>query len=170
MNIFQIGLLFSLPVHTYLLTVKQVIDRFLFMCIWQSVQSATCAFQYLCFRTKADFCLCRVLSFIFYWFGMVRRKLTIPESWQAVGMHNGSFSNRRVADHFRVNHSIIVRLMQRFRETGNTTHRPRAGRPRKTTPREDRLISRRARQRPFSTAGALRGSLALGSHISTHTL
>jgi hypothetical protein len=44
------------------------------------------------------FCVCRVLSFIFYWFGMMRRKLTIPERWQAVGMHNGGFSNRRVAD------------------------------------------------------------------------
>jgi hypothetical protein len=30
---------------------------------------------------------------------------------------------RRVADHFRVNHSIIVRLMQRFRQTGNVTDR-----------------------------------------------
>jgi hypothetical protein len=56
-------------------------------------------------------------------------------------------------------HSIIVRLMQRFRQTGNVTDRPRAGRPRKTTPREDRLISRRARQRPFSTAGAVRSNL-----------
>ena len=101
---------------------------------------------------------------------LVRRKLTIPERWRAVGMHNGGFSHRRVADHFRVNHSIIVRLMQRFRQTGNVTDRPRAGRPRKTTPREDRLISRRARQRPFSTAGALRGNLAFGGHISTRTV
>jgi transposase len=75
-------------------------------------------------------------------------------------MHNGGFSHRRVVDHFRVNHSIIVRLMQCFRQTGNVTDRPRAGRPRNTTPREDRLISRRARQLPFSTAGALRGNLA----------
>ena len=35
------------------------------------------------------------------------------------------------------------------------------------TPREDRLISRRARQRPCSTAGALRGNLAFGGHIIT---
>jgi transposase len=114
--------------------------------------------------------LCRVLSFIFYWFGMVRRKLTIPERWQAVGMHNGGLSHRRVADHFRVNHSIIVRLMQRFRQTGKVTDRPRAGRPRKTTPREDRLISRRTWKRPFSTTGALRGNLAFGGHISTRTV
>jgi transposase len=114
--------------------------------------------------------LCRVLSFIFYWFGMVRRKLTIPERWQAVGMHNGSFSHRRVANHFRVNHSISVRLMHRFRQTGNVTDRSRAGRPRKTTPREDRLISKRARQQPFSTADALHGNLAFGGHISTRTV
>jgi hypothetical protein len=54
-------------------------------------------------------------------------------------LHNSGFSHRRGADHFRVNHSIIVRLMQRFCQTGNVTDRPRAGRPRKTTPREDRL-------------------------------
>jgi hypothetical protein len=46
--------------------------------------------------------------------------------------------------------------MQRFRQTGNVTDRPRAG--------------RRARQRPFSTAGALRGNLAFGGHISTRTV
>jgi transposase len=77
---------------------------------------------------------------------MVRRKLTIPERWQAVGMHIGGFSHRRVADHFRVNHSIIVRLMQCFRQTGNVTDRPRAGRPRKMMPRVDWLISRRVLQ------------------------
>ena len=96
---------------------------------------------------------------------MVRRKLTIPERWQAVGMYNVGFSHRRVADHFRVNHSIIVRLMQHFRQTGNVTDR---------LPQNDAergpLISRRARQRPFSTASALRGNLAIGGHISTHTV
>jgi hypothetical protein len=56
------------------------------------------------------FFLCRVLSFIFYWFGMVRRKLTIPERWQAVGMHNGGFSHRRVADRRRL---ITVRVLMR---------------------------------------------------------
>jgi hypothetical protein len=40
--------------------------------------------------------LCRVLSFIFHLFGMVRRKLTIPERWQAVGMHQWcGFKSRR---------------------------------------------------------------------------
>jgi transposase len=101
---------------------------------------------------------------------MVRRKLTIPERWHVVGMHNDGFSHRRVADHFSVNHSIIVQLMQRFRQTGNVADRPRADRPRKATPREDLLMSRPARQQPFSTAGALRGNLAFGGHITTRTV
>jgi hypothetical protein len=60
--------------------------------------------------------------------------------------------------------------MQRFHQTGNDTDGPRTGRSRKTTPREDRLISRRAWQRPFSTAGALLGNLAFGGHISTRNV
>ena len=79
-------------------------------------------FSTFVFANESWFFLCRVLSFILYWFGMVPRTLTIPERWQVVGMHNKhGFSHRRVADHFRVNHSIIVRLMQHFRQTGNVT-------------------------------------------------
>jgi hypothetical protein len=155
MNLFQIGLLFSLPVHTYLLTCE---TGYWSICIY--VYMTGCVkchvyFSTFVFANESWFVLCRVLNFIFYWFGMMRRKLTIPERWQAVGMHNGGFSHIRVTYHFSVNHSIIVRLMQRFRQT---------------TPREDRLISRRARQRPFSTTGVLRGKLAFGGHISTRTV
>jgi hypothetical protein len=138
MNLFQIGLLFSLPVHTYLLTSETGYwSIFIYVYITGCVKCHV-YFPTFVFANESWFFLCWVLSFIFYWFGMVRRILTIPERWQAVGMHNGGFSHRRVADHFRVNHSIIVRLMQRFRQTGNVTDRPRVGRPRKTTPREDR--------------------------------
>ena len=108
MNLFQICLLFSLPVHTYLLTCETgcwSMSIYVYMtgCVKYHVYFST-----FVFANESWFCLCRVLSFIFYWFGMVWRKLTIPERWQAVGMHNGGFSHRRMADHFRVNHSIIV--------------------------------------------------------------
>jgi hypothetical protein len=39
-------------------------------------------------------------------------RFEISSLLEAVGMHKGGFSHRRVADHFRVIHSIIVRLMQ----------------------------------------------------------
>jgi hypothetical protein len=132
---FQIGLLFSLPVHTYLLTCETGYwSIFIYVYITGCVKCHM-YFSTFVFANESWFFLCRVLNFIFYWFGMVRRKLTIPERWQAVGMHNSGLSHRRVADHFRVNHSIIVQLMQCFRQTGNVTDRPRVGRPRKTMQR-----------------------------------
>ena len=157
MKLFQTGLLFSLPVHTYLLTCETSYWSIFIYVYMPGCVKCHMYFSTFVFANESWFFLCRFVSFIFYWFGMVRRTLTISERWQAVCMHNGGISHRRVTDNFRVNHSIIVRLMQRFRQTGNVIDRPRAGRPRKTTPREDRLISRRARQWPFSTADALRG-------------
>jgi transposase len=65
-------------------------------------------------------------------------------------MHNGDLSHIKVADHFRVNHTIIVRLIQRFRQTAIVIDRPRADSPRKTTPREDRLISKQANASHYS--------------------
>ena len=86
MNLIQIGLLFSLPVHTYLLTCETGCWS-----IFMYVYMTGCVKCYVYFSTfvianESYFFLCRVLSFIFYWFGMVRRKLTIPERWQAVGI------------------------------------------------------------------------------------
>jgi transposase len=170
MNLFQIGLLFWLPVHTYLFTCETGYwSIFIYVYMTGSVKCHV-YFSTFVFAYESWLFMCRVSSFIFYWFGMVRRKLTIPERWQSVGIHNGGLSHRRVADHFRVNNSIIGRLMQRFRQTGNVTDCPRAGRPRKTTTRDYRLISRRGRQQSFSTAGALRGNVAFGGHTSTPTV
>jgi hypothetical protein len=121
---------------TYILTFlwnRLLIDFYL--CVYDRVCKVPHVLFNTCVCERKLIFLCRVLSFIFYWFGMMRRKLTIPERWQALGMHNGGFSHRRVADHFRVNHSIIVRLMQCVRQTRNVTDHPRADRPRKTIPR-----------------------------------
>ena len=101
---------------------------------------------------------------------MMRRTLTIPERRQAVGMHNGCFSHGRVAYHFIINHSIIVRLMQPFHQTGIVIDRPRAGRPRKTTSRGGPAHIQTGATTLFSTSDALRGNLAFGGHISTRTV
>jgi IS30 family transposase len=45
---------------------------------------------------------------------MVRRKLTLAERSQAVGMSQAGFSNRRVAGQMGVHHSAIDCVMQHF--------------------------------------------------------
>ena len=49
---------------------------------------------------------------------MVRRKMSIAERWQAVGMNSAGLSNRRIAANFGVNNSVISRLLARHRHTG----------------------------------------------------
>jgi transposase len=71
---------------------------------------------------------------------MARRKLTIAERWQAIGMSNTGISSRNIALQFNVNHTVIGRLIQRYHQTGTVNDRPRSGRPRLTFPREDRRI------------------------------
>ena len=57
-------------------------------------------------------------------------------------MTQTGFSNKRVAEQMVVHHSVIYRLIQRLQAAGMVDERPRSGMPRKTTPREDRLIAR----------------------------
>jgi hypothetical protein len=71
MNLFQIGLLFSLPVHTCLLTCETgywsiFIHVYMTGCVKCHVYFST-----FVFANQSWFVLCRVLSFIFYWFGVV---------------------------------------------------------------------------------------------------
>jgi hypothetical protein len=41
---------------------------------------------------------------------MLRRNLTIPERWQAVGMHNGDFSHRKTANRFEIS-SLLEKIL-----------------------------------------------------------
>lgn len=86
---------------------------------------------------------------------MARRKLTIAERWQAIGMSNTGMSSRNIAVQFNVNHTVIGRLIQRYHQTGTVNDRPRSGRPRLTFPREDRLLTRRAKRSPFRSTTKL---------------
>ena len=49
-------------------------------------------------------------------------------------------THQAVADHFDVSRIIISRLMIRLRQTGRTNDRPRNGRPRMTSQRQDRHL------------------------------
>ena len=55
-------------------------------------------------------------------------------------MKNAGLSTWNIAGQFRVNQSIIVRLLQRYRADGTTSERQRSGRPRKTNECENRYL------------------------------
>ncbi|KAK7106723.1 hypothetical protein V1264_017946 [Littorina saxatilis] len=73
-----------------------------------------------------------------------RRKLNEFEKGRAVAWFQDDVPKREVTRRLHVSISVIVRLIQRFTATGRVQERRRPGRPKKTTPREDRLIERLA--------------------------
>ena len=69
-------------------------------------------------------------------------RLRAEERNRALGHLEAGVDARQVANIFNVHISTIYRLQHRMRVTGTTDDRPRPGRPRVTTPREDRHLVR----------------------------
>lgn len=67
-------------------------------------------------------------------------KLTVAQRNRAVGMLQAGMSARAVARTMNCCHSTILRLWQLFQQRGNVQERPRTGRPRVTTPAQDRWV------------------------------
>ena len=66
--------------------------------------------------------------------------MTFDQPERVIGMLTAGMSASDVARHFQRHESTISRLLNRFQQTGNVSDRPRSGKPRKTTPREDRFL------------------------------
>ena len=76
-------------------------------------------------------------------------------------------STAEVADTFNVSHRQVQRIRKRYEETGDVFDKPRSGRPRKTTVREDRLLARKSKASPFSTAAELHETWSPEVPVST---
>ena len=71
---------------------------------------------------------------------------------RTIGMLNAGMSARDVARHFQRHESTVCQL---FQQTGNVADRLRSGRPRKTTPREDRYLTTSSRRNRFLSSRKL---------------
>ena len=67
-------------------------------------------------------------------------RLTDVQKGRAIALLMQGQRQQQVANHFGVNVSAIERLVRRLRETGHLADRPRSGRPRVTSRRQDRTI------------------------------
>ena len=67
-------------------------------------------------------------------------RLTDVQRGRAIALLMQDQRQQQVANHFGVNVSTIERLVRRLRETGHLADRPRSGRPRVTSRRQDRTI------------------------------
>lgn len=103
---------------------------------------------------------------------MVRRQLTIEDRGRAIAWLQDGNTQRNVALRLGVSQSVVGRLWQRYQATNSVRNRPRSGRPRSTTNREDRYITNMALRQRTTTARRLRDNLrtATGTRVSDQTI
>ena len=82
-------------------------------------------------------------------------RLSNLERARALGVLQGGQTVAEVAIRFNVSRSTIKRLRHRFRDTGDVKDRPRSGRPRVTTVRQERYIETTAARARFITANQI---------------
>ena len=97
-----------------------------------------------------------------------RPGMTFKQREKAIGMLTAGMSARDVARHFQRHESTINRLLNRFLPTGNV----KSGRPRKTTPREDRFLTTSSRRNRFLSSRNLGRLLrnATGTRVYDRTV
>ena len=101
-----------------------------------------------------------------------RRRMEDSEHLRAVGCIEAGQSITDVALFFGVHHSVISRLWKQFQTTQTVVRRPVAGRPRVTTPAEDRYIAILAKRnrRATSTRVTFLVTASIGKTISADTV
>ena len=68
-------------------------------------------------------------------------RLSLLDKARAIGQLEAGIHQNVVAQNYGISQSTVSRLRQEFRETGDVKDRPRSGRPKVTTPAEDRYIN-----------------------------
>lgn len=79
-------------------------------------------------------------------------------------------STAEVAGTFNVSQRSVQRIKKRREETGDVFDMPRSGRPHKTTAREERLLVRKSKASPSSTAAELQQAWSPQVPVSTRTV
>ena len=101
-----------------------------------------------------------------------RPGMTFEQRERTIGMLTAGMSARDVARYYPRHESTISRLLNRFQQTGNVADRPRSGRPRKTTLREDRFLTTSSRHNRFLSSQKLGRLLrnATGTRVCDRTV
>ena len=102
-------------------------------------------------------------------------KLTNMDRARAIGFLEAGWVQTDVAIHFGVSRLTISRLQARLRATGDVADRPRSGRPRVTTRRQDRYIEVQATRSRFVSAHQIQLNIQAAAgpgnqRISTQTI
>ena len=95
-----------------------------------------------------------------------RRHLSEHEQGIAIGLLREGLSLRDVGRRLGVSHTVILRLRDRYQQTGNVRERGRSGRPRVLTRQQVRFVSLAARRDRTVTANDIRAQLRVAANVN----
>ena len=85
-------------------------------------------------------------------------------------MHTTGMSCREIGRQLNINHTVISRLIAKHGQTNEVKDRPRSGRPKKTTARDDRALVRLVRRSPFTNSRVLSQQWETRNRVSMSTV
>ena len=104
-------------------------------------------------------------------FDFVMGKSTISQRWQVIGMKAAGATVSHIAQTMQMSQRTVYSILRRHRENpGDVKDRPRSGRRRATTGREDRALVRLAHQQRYATSSTLRNHWPSNVRVSTRTV
>lgn len=69
-------------------------------------------------------------------------KLSAQKRFEIIFLHNQGASSRKIASLVKCNQSTVVRIIKKYSEFGKIDDKPRSGRPKKTSVRDDAVLRR----------------------------
>lgn len=98
--------------------------------------------------------------------------LSVEKRAQIVALWNAGFSKREIGRRLTCSAYAVRQAIRRHQETGSNQDRPRSGRPRVSTARDDAYLALIARRRRKVTARSMLGEwqMTLGHRISVQTV
>ena len=84
------------------------------------------------------------------------RKVDVETRTRALVLVEEGYSFRAVGTRLGISHKTVFRIVHKHRQTGSVADKPRRGRPKSTTPRQDRILIRKSLGNHRLTAPELR--------------
>ena len=106
-----------------------------------------------------------------YWRNSIMAKTTIGQRWRIIGRWEAGASADTISITISIPRSTVFAIIRRHRDNPrDVVDKPRSGRPRKTTTREDRSLCRLARGRRTASSSQLRRDWATPNIVSSRTV
>lgn len=90
---------------------------------------------------------------------MGRSSVSESIKWQIIGMYKCGNSYRAIQDKLGVSKTCVGNVVKRFQSTGTVIEAPWSGRPKKTSPRQDRKLLMKSKKNQNNSASDLLSDL-----------